>query len=469
MLDKRSKGLLILHGSFVLLSLPLLFGFMAVIGVEVLHRMEYGFINFPVYILGTLIAGLLFFNFYSIMGPVVTYQQRDRVFRVTNLQISLLTLIFFGIIFATKDKSISRLFVGSFLLFSYGLCFVANLFLPGLLSRLVLGGRNQRNCLLIGSSHSVPKMQGWLKDQKHLGLNVVGLLNFGEQDVEDIGFPVLGIVSQLEFAIREHQVTQVVLLETRDSKEWVRDLLYTCEVEGCQVMIYNPWADYFEYPLVSVRDGPHTFFLLREEPLENPVNRVLKRILDLAIAIPVVCLVMPVLVPVVWFFQYRESPGPVFYKQVRRGFNKREFTIYKFRSMHYIFQPVDEGRQAEVGDERVYRFGLFMRRTSLDELPQFFNVLRGTMSVVGPRPHLPEHDELFAKEVSIYPQRHFVKPGITGLAQCKGFRGEITDVALLKQRIDYDIEYMTNWSMLMDFEIMLQTASIVFNPPDSAY
>jgi putative colanic acid biosynthesis UDP-glucose lipid carrier transferase len=468
MLDSRFKGLLALHGCVIVLVLPLLFFVLAAIGVEVTGRLEYDLINWPLYITGLVASGAIFFNFYPLLGSSVSAHDRAKVFQVTNLQIFILVLILFAIIFATKDQSISRVFIGLYLVSAYLALFSMNMFLPEWISRHVLGGKNTRACLVVGTTASCSRIAEWLRSKQALGINVIGLLNFDEKEVQPVDIPLLGDVSRLRETIREQGVNQIILLETRHSKEWVKEILEAAEEEGCQILIFNPWAEYFDYPLISVKDGPHTFFTLREEPLESPLNRLIKRLLDLSVAVPVVFLILPVMIPLVWFFQRRQSPGPVFFKQIRRGYNRREFVLYKFRTMH-VRRKGDEARQATRHDPRVYPFGEFMRRTSLDELPQFINVLKGEMSVVGPRPHLPEHDRIFSQDVKIYPQRHFVKPGLTGLAQCKGFRGEITDVELLRQRVHYDLEYINEWSVWMDIEIMLRTVRMVIHPPRSAY
>ncbi len=468
MLDSRFRGLLALHGCVIVLVLPLLFFVMAAVGVEVAGRLEYNLINWPLYMMGLVASGAIFFNFYPILGPTISAQDRARVFQVTNLQIFILVLILFTIIFATKDKAISRMFIGLYLVFAYLILFSLNMSLPAWLSKYVLAGKNMRSCLVVGTTASCSRIAGWLRSKQALGINVIGLLNFDETKPKQIDIPLLGDVSRLRETIRDQGVNQIILLETRHSKQWVKEILEAAEEEGCQMLIFNPWAEYFDYPLISVKDGPHTFFTLREEPLESPLNRMIKRLLDLSIAVPVVFGVLPVIIPVVWFFQHKQSPGPVFFKQIRRGYNRREFVLYKFRTMH-VRRRGDEAQQATRHDPRVFRFGEFMRRTSLDELPQLLNVLKGEMSVVGPRPHLPEHDRIFSQDVKIYPQRHFVKPGLTGLAQCKGFRGEITDVELLRQRVHYDLEYINEWSVWMDLEIILRTVRMVVHPPHSAY
>ncbi|QYY36307.1 exopolysaccharide biosynthesis polyprenyl glycosylphosphotransferase [Ruficoccus sp. ZRK36] len=468
MLDSRFRGLLALHGCVIVLVLPLLFFALAAVGVEVTGRLAYDLINWPLYMMGLVASGAIFFNFYTMLGPSISAQDRARVFQVTNLQIFILVLILFTIIFATKDQAISRVFISTYLVCTYAVLFSLNMSLPAWISRYVLGGKNIRSCLVVGTTASCARISGWLHSRQALGFSVVGLLNFSDEEPELVDIPLLGDVSRLRETIREQGVNQIILLETRHSKEWVKEILDAADEEGCQILIFNPWAEYFDYPLISVKDGPYTFFTLREEPLESPLNRMIKRLLDLAVAIPVVFLILPVMIPLVWIKQRMQSRGPVFFKQIRRGYNRREFVLYKFRTMH-VRRKGDEAQQATRHDPRVFRFGEFMRRTSLDELPQFINVLKGEMSVVGPRPHLPEHDRIFSQDVKIYPQRHFVKPGLTGLAQCKGFRGEITDVELLRQRVHYDLEYINEWSVWMDLEIMLRTVRLVIKPPSSAY
>jgi len=204
------------------------------------------------------------------------------------------------------------------------------------------------------------------------------------------------------------------------------------------------------------------------EPLENPCNRMLKRALDIAVALPVILLVLPPLTVVVWLAQRLQSPGPVFYGQLRSGLNRERFVIYKFRTMHEGPARL-RAQQATKADSRVYAFGRFLRRTSLDEIPQFLNVINGTMSVSGPRPHLLEHDEQFDRLEQSYFKRHFVKPGITGLAQSKGFRGELLASTDLTNRVRYDELYVTNWSLGLDLWILLHTVRQVISPPRSAY
>jgi lipopolysaccharide/colanic/teichoic acid biosynthesis glycosyltransferase len=219
-----------------------------------------------------------------------------------------------------------------------------------------------------------------------------------------------------------------------------------------------------------VTEEGHQFHTLQEEPLEDPMNRILKRGLDIAISLPVVLLLLPPLVAWVWVLQRVQAPGRLFFRQQRTGHGQHCFQIIKFRSMYEASQsPTTEARQARRGDDRIYPFGRFLRASSFDEFPQFINVLKGEMSVVGPRPHLVAHDREFSRNLKGYRTRFFVKPGITGLAQCNGLRGEITEPKLLEERIKLDVDYITRWSIWLDLQITVKTAWQMVRPPKSAY
>jgi lipopolysaccharide/colanic/teichoic acid biosynthesis glycosyltransferase len=214
-------------------------------------------------------------------------------------------------------------------------------------------------------------------------------------------------------------------------------------------------------------DDGFRFIGLREEPLENPLNRCCKRLIDLAIALPVMTLVFPPLAVIVAIAQRLQSPGPLFHVQIRAGIQNRQFKILKFRTMRPDHEEVS--RQASDGDERVYPIGKWFRKLSIDEVPQFWNVLLGDMSIVGPRPHLIEHNNQFSQLMANYHVRTFVKPGITGLAQVRGFRGEARNNADIQNRVACDIEYLENWNLSLECGIILRTFAHLISPPRSAY
>lgn len=459
MLRSRSRGLYNLHALIVLFVLPVYFVFAASWAVVLFERYTHDFINYPLYLVGIIASGLVYFSFYQNLSAFSGKAPLAQVLRTTNYEVLVLAFVLFGIVFATKDKAISRSFLGFYIVSSGFILLLMNLFLPRLLSTLLFRGSSLRRCILVGSSASLSQLENWVLDGSVLGLDIVGALNGnGGQDSDEAisNIPLLGASSDLKEAIRLHKINQVVLLETRNDVQWVRWVQGVCEKEGCQLLVYNPWSDYFDQALVSLTSGSHAFFALQEEPLENPLNRLLKRGLDYCVAVPVVLFVFFPLALIVHCFHRKQSPGSLLYVQLRSGLNRDPFKIYKFRSM------------PESGDGKPFPFGAFMRRHSLDEIPQFLNVLRGEMSVVGPRPHMLEHDDLFAEFIQIYKYRHFVRPGITGLAQVKGLRGEISDRARIRERIMLDLKYMYEWSLSLDLVIIFKTIFQIFKPPPSA-
>jgi exopolysaccharide biosynthesis polyprenyl glycosylphosphotransferase len=202
-------------------------------------------------------------------------------------------------------------------------------------------------------------------------------------------------------------------------------------------------------------------------PLALTYNRALKRAFDLLVSATIIPPVVLPLMAVVAVIQKMHSPGPLFYRQQRVGENGQTFEILKFRTMHV--DNDDEARQAARGDARIYHGGGWLRRLSVDEFPQFINVLRGDMSVVGPRPHMVEHEREFEKFYELYGSRRYVKPGVTGLAQVEGYRGEVKDAADVRGRARYDLFYVRHWSLALDIRLSLQTVAVLFRPPAKAY
>jgi|GEM_PF-97099 len=207
---------------------------------------------------------------------------------------------------------------------------------------------------------------------------------------------------------------------------------------------------------------------IREEPLTIDSNVIIKRLFDFSFSLIVIVFVLSWLSLIIGLLIKIESPGPVFFKQNRSGINNKPFKVYKFRSMRKV-KGISEDSQAVKNDVRLTRVGSFLRKTSIDELPQFFNVLLGNMSVVGPRPHMLSHTDKFSKEIDTYMVRHFAKQGITGWAQVNGFRGETRTKEAIEQRVQHDIWYIENWSLILDLKIVFLTIKNVFIGEENAY
>lgn len=220
-------------------------------------------------------------------------------------------------------------------------------------------------------------------------------------------------------------------------------------------------------PYSTEHMGQFTVISLRHEPLESIQNRFKKRVFDLIFSSLVICFLMSWLVPLLAIIIKAQSRGPVFFKQLRSGRNNEPFYCYKFRSMRV--NDDSNSRQATKNDDRITAIGKFMRRTSIDELPQFFNVLIGNMSVIGPRPHMLKHTEQYSAIIDQYMVRQFLKPGISGLAQVNGFRGETEDPELMRKRVEYDLMYMESWRLSLDVKLVLLTIINTFKKEERAY
>ena len=206
---------------------------------------------------------------------------------------------------------------------------------------------------------------------------------------------------------------------------------------------------------------------LRKIPTDEPFNKFIKRAFDIVLSLFVIVFILSWLTPILGLFIKLESKGPVFFKQKRNGLDYKEFNCYKYRSMRPSLTA--DLYQATKGDTRVTKVGRVIRKTSMDELPQFINVLKGDMSVVGPRPHMVSHTHMYAEKIDKFMVRHFVKPGITGLAQVSGYRGEVETDSDIINRVKHDIFYLENWSLIMDIKIVFQTIYNAIRGEEKAY
>lgn len=392
--------------------------------------------------------------------------------RVAARQVAFMGVLTFTMMFATLDRSISRLFLGTFLLWCWVGLTVLNLRLPRLLARLVFQRGHHLPTVFIGRVHSLAQLNDWIANKELLGIHPVGLLSDDSAAAGSAApfVAVLGRVADLPGILAEREVAQVVLLELPATDAEARSVIDICQEHGCRLLIQNNIAERYTHPVVPIVEEGRHFYTLQEEPLEDPINRLLKRAFDLLIAVPVVLFVLPPLSLWVWAMQRVQAPGPLFHVRERLGQRGRPFRMLKFRSMHV--RPEDaaaESQQASSQDDRIFPFGRFMRRRSLDEFPQFWNVLLGDMSVVGPRPYMPLLDAEFRRQTRGYRTRHLVKPGITGLAQSLGFRGEIVEREMLDRRVYWDLHYITSWSVWLDIQIIARTLWQILHPPHTAY
>lgn len=274
--------------------------------------------------------------------------------------------------------------------------------------------------------------------------------------------PYLGEVSEVADYVKQHRIDLIYIALPASPESKTYHLLDHLKDTTASIY-YVP--DFFMTDLIQARiddiDGMPVVAMC-ETPFYG-VNGFLKRFSDIVIASAILLLVSPLMILIAMGVKW-SSPGPIMFKQKRYGLDGKEIIVYKFRSMSVTEDGADV-QQAKKQDHRVTAFGKFLRQSSLDELPQFINVLQGRMSVVGPRPHAVKHNEMYRKVIKGYMVRHKVKPGITGWAQINGFRGETSTVDSMKQRIDFDLDYLNRWSLGMDMRIIGKTILKIFKDP----
>jgi len=371
------------------------------------------------------------------------------------------------VLVATKDVRISRLFLFSFLPLLYVVLFFCHRFLPAILVRIFFSSDYMQKALIVGPIEKAERIENWYNQMSNLGLEASCFFQgFSSNGEASYSLNPLGL-SNLERIVRRERISQVVLLEPPAKLENLSEIVAVCNRVGSRLLLIDNLPEIFNRRVSHFNLFGLDLITVMEEPLEDPVNRLMKRAMDIMMSGLVVSLILPPLALLVAVFQRRQSPGPLFFLQTRSGRSGKPFRIIKFRTM--FAKNNSPARQATRNDERVYRFGRWLRKTSLDEIPQFVNVLRGEMSVVGPRPHMIVHNRRFEEIMASYRVRAFIKPGITGMAQVRGYRGEARTDSEILERVKLDIAYVENWSLWQDFVIVLKTFIQVVKPQRTAY
>jgi exopolysaccharide biosynthesis polyprenyl glycosylphosphotransferase len=365
----------------------------------------------------------------------------------------------------SKDRYLSRVFLLSFIPAFYVMLLLGGHYLPRLLARRLFLGSREERMLLIGSPKRAHKIRDWLVAKRAYGFRTIGILS-DDRNLPNPWPEILGPPSELNAILEQYSVTQVIILQLPEATSGFEEMMKIVNKHGARLLILSNLEEQLHRPVFAFDDSGLSFFTFHLEPLENPVHRAIKRVLDMSIAVPATLIVFPVAALIVKLLQAFQSPGPLFYRQIRAGIQNQKFEILKFRTMHAANN--DETRQAGTDDPRIFPAGRFFRRFSIDEIPQFLNVVDGSMSVVGPRPHMIEHNDKFADLLSNYHIRSFVKPGMTGLAQVRGFRGESSTREDIAARLQSDLIYLENWSLILDLSIIFRTVGHMIFPPKKA-
>ncbi|HMU14226.1 MAG: exopolysaccharide biosynthesis polyprenyl glycosylphosphotransferase [Bacteroidetes bacterium] len=325
-----------------------------------------------------------------------------------------------------------------------------------------------KDLIIVGDGPAAEEIFRYCQDQTVRGYRFRGLFN--DRPVEGLLGPQrLGDLEAAKIFAVQNRIDIVYCALPGSQKEAITELLEYCERNTIRFRVI-PSVDSF-IPVVQAKNlefhGSVPVSKLRNEPLDKRWNRALKRTFDIVFSLGVIVFVLSWLIPLLALAVKLSSPGPVFFKQTRLGEGKKKFSCYKFRSMRVNKEA--DSKQATKNDPRVTKVGAFLRKSNLDEMPQFLNVLLGQMSVVGPRPHPLKLNDQFRDIIDKYMVRHFVRPGITGWAQVNGFRGETRTPELMEKRVDLDVWYLENWSFKLDLKIIVKTVTNMLGKDERAY
>ena len=411
-----------------------------------------------------LVSWIIITQFSNIYSETRNRGPLSEILSVSFNTLLLVTVTIIILFFLFKDHALSRRFIVTFSGLFYFLM-ILKLFT----FQRYLEKEKARNVLILGSNITGMNFYRELVLNSGFGFRLKGFL---AEDKDDTDVPkMLGTIKDLEEVLEANEIKDVVIALSENSKYNPKDLIDKCENYSVRIHII-PDISYIKqsYNFSLIRSFP--IISIRPTPLDRIYNRALKRIMDIGITLLLFITIFWWLWPILALMVKLDSKGPVLYKQARWGLFNKSITCYKFRSMYINSSDFDpEGRfnQASKNDPRVTRIGRFLRKTNLDELPQFWNVLLGNMSLVGPRPHAIGHNKQLKGEIQKYMQRHLAKPGITGWAQVSGYRGEVKDISLMERRVECDIWYIEYWTPLLDIRIFLKTIYLLFKGDRNAY
>lgn len=366
------------------------------------------------------------------------------IFTVNAVGVSVLT----ALLYVTRFADFSRLAIFMFFVLSTVFVSVKRIGVRAILRHYRTLGYNQKHVIVVGNGHFAKQYIEDVKRHPHMGFTVDGYISKTQR--EELG-KCLGTYEDLETILDTRLVDEVIVALEPHEVQFMKQVLSAADKVGARISIIPFYNDYIPaHPSIDVV-GRTKLINMRATPLDNFLWRVVKRTMDIAGSLVLIVLTSPLMLVAAIGVRF-SSPGPVLFKQDRVGKDKKVFRMYKFRSMR-VTGTENTGWSTD-NDPRKTKFGSFIRKYSIDELPQFFNVLKGDMSLIGPRPEIPFHVNHFKEEIPLYLVRQQVRPGITGWAQVHGLRGDTS----IEKRVKYDIWYIENWSLWLDIRILFMTA-----------
>lgn len=397
-----------------------------------------------------------FYNFHRLLkaSKVVT--------RFLN-QIAVFTLAYFAYINVFKINA-SIIFHAKVLILIYILIILFRVLFLYALKKYRIGGGNFRKVVVIGQNENMKNIIHFLNNKSEYGYRLLGYFS---NNIPENKNNYLGNIEDAFSYILQEGVHELYCSTTELDQEQIKKFIHFSENNLIVFKLIPDDKDVFSKGMVLEYFDYTPVLSLRKLPFNKPIIKYFKRGFDIVFSLFVIVFILSWLIPIMFVFIKLDSKGSLFFKQKRDGINGNIFYCYKFRSMYT--NKESDNIQVQKEDRRITKIGEFIRKTSIDEFPQFFNVLIGDMSVVGPRPHMLFHTEKYGKQIDKYMVRHFVKPGITGLAQARGYRGEIQNNKDMEDRIKLDIFYIENWSFFLDLKIILKTVLNLFRNEEKAY
>lgn len=358
-----------------------------------------------------------------------------------------------AVLFIIREPDFSRIMLLLLSVFAMILGIFERAVIVYYLRRLRSNNQNLKHILIVGDNEIAFKFARKIETKSYLGYSIGGFLGKKEHVGQSVGkYKFIGTFEELGDILSRNSFDRVIIAIPMEYYSYLNEIVDTCEEAGIRAEII---PDYYRYipakPSVEMIDDL-PLINIRYVPLDNAFNKFIKKSSDIVISIIAIIITSPIMLVTAIAIKLT-SPGPIIFKQERIGYRGKPFMMYKFRSM-YVQDPDEEkSKWTTKNDSRKTPVGSFIRKTSIDELPQFFNVLKGQMSVVGPRPERPYFVNEFRKDIPKYMVKHQVRPGLTGLAQVNGYRGNTS----IKKRIEYDIQYVENWRLSLDIKIMIYT------------
>lgn len=407
----------------------------------------------------------LYFVPISIHQPVVFI---EKVVQRTLSIISIHLIIFMTCLFLLKLESecFFRNFILIYYLSTYTIFIIWRIIAREMLKWNRKRGKNFRRIIIVGAGKNGLALFSEMKKETSYGYNILGFFD-DNRTLKNTLPNYLGMTHEVEDFAIEHNVDEIYCALPNSQDEKIIRILNFTEKNMIRFYIVPEFSRYVKRKLDLENIESVPIMAVRSEPLQSPVNRFIKRTFDILFSITFLILIFPFFYLIIGTIIKMSSNGPIFFKQKRTGIYGKNFYCYKFRTMRP--NRTANEKQAEKNDPRITRTGNFLRHYNLDEIPQFYNVLKGDMSVVGPRPHMLKHTELYSSIIDKYMVRHLIKPGITGWAQVNGYRGETRTTDQMEARVRYDVWYLENWSFLLDLKIIIVTIFNMFKGEKNAY